>query len=82
LPVMCNVNATILLGGETEYFCTSNIHDVRLPSSGMLPNVHCYLVTDVSGQPMVFNSKIQTVHSLYRLTLEDESDKLFRNVGK
>ena len=51
LPVVCNVDATILLGGETDYFCTSNIRDVRLRSSGMLRSVDWCLVTDVSGQP-------------------------------
>ena len=54
---------------------------VRLRPSGMLRSVDWYLVTDVSGQLMVPNSKSQAVHSLYRLTLEDGPDTLFRNVG-
>jgi len=79
---VCNADATILLVGETEYFCTSNIRDVRLRSSEMLRSVDWYLVTDVSGQPMAPNFNSQVVHFLYRLTLEDGSYKLFRNVSK
>jgi len=78
---MCNADATILLVGETEHFCTSNIRDVRLRSSGMLRSVDWYLVVDVSGQPMALNFNSQAVHFLYRLTLEDRSDRLSRNVG-
>ena len=56
---------------------------VQAPSSGTWNDVSLIVVTDVSGQPIGPIFKVQAVQAVFldRLTHEDGTCRLFRNVG-